>query len=918
MSENRYSIDEILKKADIIRSGGKIELEQNNKTTANEKTVKTTVVRANGVRVRAGVVKKEPAKTVKMTFPKSDDSKQSDSVGASDVMKELASLSKKYTQAAQAENLKTNEKAVKETMKPASSNVAQPNAQKTLDTQKTMQVDFQSIKNRRAANNADLAKTQRIDDSSLKRSSDAPKMSPSFTNVERPNDVRARLGNAPQTAPRNSRFIKGTTLRKNEKTAEIFFSKEPPSVIERSAVIKGKTKFEKTADLQAIPEIMAVEDFEKTLSPLQNNEVKKEQENPYVQMKLDGFDEPEEIPTIDEETAEKELGQRRAEKVSSFKLNNDDVAADSDYDDYYEYAGEEENGLEPIEDYSSPRQRESVRESLALKIRRLSIRKTITGIFVALMAAVSVLNFLGSVPSFMADPYAVAGILTGLAILTVLFNLTVIKNGIVGLFKGKPDSDFPLLILTLLVGAQTTLYFFDNAFLAQNLSVFPLVLGIGYYMNIEGKQMLMRRIASNFDFMVSDGEKFTVIDIADSQDSANMCRGLLMGDPVVKHGVKTKIPSDFLKIAYAQEPSDAFSSKLSLVSLAVSAAVAGIAYYITRDVASTLTAATCTLCIGTPISMLYSMNAALKTVSKRIGQSGAMVNGFAGVEAMEDANAIVFDAADLFPEGTCSLHGIKTFGGMRVDDAILHTAAVVISSNGPLKDVFDKVIVGKQSILPDVDDLVYEERMGTSGWIYGKKVLVGNRKLLMAHGVKVPGENFEAKYKKDNRQLLYLAIAGKIAAMFVVSYKADEHIRKELVRLEKSGMTVLVRTNDSNIDEDMITKEYELEEGFVRVLNSASGRIFQKYSDIELEQASANVVYNGTANAFVSAISACHTLDSKKRVLFALQIFAAALGMAMALILTAYNSLSQLSALAIVIYHIVWTLVFAAISKSGK
>ena len=70
---------------------------------------------------------------------------------------------------------------------------------------------------------------------------------------------------------------------------------------------------------------------------------------------------------------------------------------------------------------------------------------------------------------------------------------------------------------------------------------------------------------------------------------------------------------------------------------------------------------------------------------------------------------MVIDASDLFLYGGCSLHGFKLYNSMRIDDAFLYTAAVVIKSGGALSDVFDSVILSKRDILPPVESLVYEE-----------------------------------------------------------------------------------------------------------------------------------------------------------------------------------------------------------------
>ena len=40
--------------------------------------------------------------------------------------------------------------------------------------------------------------------------------------------------------------------------------------------------------------------------------------------------------------------------------------------------------------------------------------------------------------------------------------------------------------------------------------------------------------------------------------------------------------------------------------------------------------------------------------------------------------------------------------------------AIIMKTKSPLAHVFDDVIVGKQAILPEVDGVIYEDKMGTS------------------------------------------------------------------------------------------------------------------------------------------------------------------------------------------------------------
>lgn len=223
--------------------------------------------------------------------------------------------------------------------------------------------------------------------------------------------------------------------------------------------------------------------------------------------------------------------------------------------------------------------------------------------------------------------------------------------------------------------------------------------------------------------------------------------------------------------------------------------------------------------------------------------------------------------------------------------------------------------MGKQSILPDVDGVIYEDKMGTSAWIYQKKILVGTRELLMHHGVAVPKEDFENKYTRKGRKALYLAVAGKISAMFVVSYSADNAIKKSLKKLEKSGITILLKSSDPYINEENIMEIFDLPEGFIRVMTSSNARIFEKYSNLVVEKSPAYTVHNGTALGFISAVRGAECLVGLESSLSVLVSFGSSVGFGIAALLGFLNGMSQLNAVNVIIFQMIWSIFVLLISK---
>ena len=295
-----------------------------------------------------------------------------------------------------------------------------------------------------------------------------------------------------------------------------------------------------------------------------------------------------------------------------------------------------------------------------------------------------------------------------------------------------------------------------------------------------------------------------------------------------------------------------------------------------------------------------------------------MVSGYTAAADCGETNAVVFDSSDIFQHGGCNIHGFKPFHGMRMDEAILDAAALVIAAGGPLGEVFDSVILGNRRILPPVEELSYEDRMGLSGWVHGRRILVGNRELLQHHNVELPPRQSEAKYRHDGRQVMYLAVDGLLSALFVVSYQADPHVAEHLKQLERKGITILVRTSDPNITDSFVEESFELPQNCVKVISAQAGAIYRKYRSTALQRGNAGIVHDGRIQNFLRSVAACATLQSGAKLLTALEITAAAIGAALVGVLCLASDVSTLGAVQLLLYQLFWAVILLAIGGSEK
>ena len=687
--------------------------------------------------------------------------------------------------------------------------------------------------------------------------------------------------------------------------SEPLYSKTPPEIMERPATIKSKSRFDKTSDLQEIPTIVAVDELEHTKISFGNSQSPRAEEDynsdESDQIVLEGFeDSTDKIAKIDEEIAEKQLKQRRQEKVNKFRLFSPE-----------NISGDKHSAVK--NEYRRDDDKTAFMEKLFASKSSFTLKGSITAVIAIPLLLLAIFKDSAYMPSFLLD--YTAYLITQLVLYILLLAVNM-KNIIFGFKLSKGiNYSFPISVASILVLVHTILLAADsNLYISDGIAL-PLVMAFAFLMTNFGKYLLTLRIIDNFEYLINQDEKYTVETIVNTVDATIISRGLLSGEPNLKTSIKTDFSTNFLDISCSDEPADKIAKTAGMVMLALSIILFAVFSIINGDWHIGLNIGICALCISLPTISIFNTNSALLGISKILKSSGAMINGFEGAVMVNDANAIVIEAQDLFGKNSCEIHGIKTFNGAKADDVILKTAAVIMKTKSPLSYVFDDVIIGKQTILPDVDGVVYEDKLGTSAWIYRKKILVGTRDLLIHHGVQVPKEEFEEKYTRKGRKILYLAVTGQIMAMFVVSYSADPKLKKTLRRLEKSGITVLVKSADPFINDESIAELFSLPDGFIRVMNSSNARVFEKYSDMCVEKSPAYVVHNGSALGFVSAMAAAENLEETRKLLSVLITFGSAMGIGLVTMLAILGGISQITPVNIVIFQAAWCIFVEIVSK---
>ena len=122
-----------------------------------------------------------------------------------------------------------------------------------------------------------------------------------------------------------------------------------------------------------------------------------------------------------------------------------------------------------------------------------------------------------------------------------------------------------------------------------------------------------------------------------------------------------------------------------------------------------------------------------------------------------------------------------------------------------MRGVFMGMLDNNEKLLAGVENASVEIGYGFTGWIEHRRVLLGSREMMKRHDIEVPSLDYEKKYtKNDQRSPIYLAVAGKLFGMFLVSYRPDRRAAETLDSLAQSGISVLVQADDFNITAPLV------------------------------------------------------------------------------------------------------------------
>lgn len=252
--------------------------------------------------------------------------------------------------------------------------------------------------------------------------------------------------------------------------------------------------------------------------------------------------------------------------------------------------------------------------------------------------------------------------------------------------------------------------------------------------------------------------------------------------------------------------------------------------WILRGLTFLVVSCPCALVISVPLSFFGGIGGASRL--------GILVKGSNYLEALSEVDTVVFDKTGTLTSGTFGVVGVHPAGGIDGDQLLAMAAHAEAFSDHPIalsvkKAYLDEAAAdsGRSIDQARIEDAAEESGHGVKATVDGHAVLVGNDKLMSAHGISCPDCELTGT-------ILHVAIDGAYAGHIVIADTVKDDAAQAIANLHAAGVErCIMLTGDReevarSVASDLGLDEYHAQllpgdkvEQVERILDSARGNL---------------------------------------------------------------------------------------------
>ncbi|MGB8274311.1 MAG: copper-translocating P-type ATPase, partial [Alphaproteobacteria bacterium] len=244
------------------------------------------------------------------------------------------------------------------------------------------------------------------------------------------------------------------------------------------------------------------------------------------------------------------------------------------------------------------------------------------------------------------------------------------------------------------------------------------------------------------------------------------------------------------------------------------------AHALVNAVAVLIIACPCALGLATPMSIMVGTG--------RGAAAGVLVKNAEVLETMEKIDTLVVDKTGTLTEGRPKLVSVVAEG---IDESELLRLAAGLE-RGSEHPLAAAILAGakERGLGPaDVTDFAAVPGHGVTGAAAGRKVALGNAKLLQRLGIEAgPLAARAEELRQDGQTVMFVAVDGRAAGLVGVADPIKETTREAIESLRADGVEVVMLTGDSRTTALAVARKLGIDRVEAEVLPAAKGEVVKR------------------------------------------------------------------------------------------
>ena len=230
----------------------------------------------------------------------------------------------------------------------------------------------------------------------------------------------------------------------------------------------------------------------------------------------------------------------------------------------------------------------------------------------------------------------------------------------------------------------------------------------------------------------------------------------------------------------------------------------------------------CALGLATPMSVMVGIG--------RGAQAGVLIKDAAALERMEKIDTLVVDKTGTLTEGKPSLRSVLPVGRFSEAEVFSLAAAAEALSEHPLgRAIVEAAAQRTPGSIPAATAFGSDPGLGVWATADGRKVLVGNQRLLEARGIPTEALTSPAELARLKGQTaVFVAIDDRPAGIIAVADAIKASTPEAVTALKSAGLRILMLTGDNERTARAVAQELGIDEVIADVLPQDKAGVVQR------------------------------------------------------------------------------------------